>query len=581
MRTFIKLSMALVAIAIFTACGKTAAGKNNAETTGASPEVILLDQVGYTPDASKIALVRADSVIFQVLDSQTGKMVFEGKTTKWKEWKYSGDKVSLADFSSVKIPGKYKLYLPDQKASSYEFVIGTGVYDALVKAATKAFYYNRCSYAITPEFGTKWARAAGHPDTEVIVHESAASKERPAGTKISSPGGWYDAGDYGKYIVNSSVTVYTMLLFYQAFPEYCENLKLDIPESNNNIPDFIDEVLFNFNWMLTMQDPNDGGVYHKLTTLKFDSFEMPEMDKGDRYVYYKSTAATLDFAAVTAMAARLFENDTHPELKALASQCLIASEKAMKWAQANPAVVFRNPKDVSTGEYGDDELSDELFWARAETALTANNASLLKADDFKGLRDTILGWGNVSMAGFWSLALTDKPEFKELKEAAIARVKNNADKLMKKYEKSAYRVSIDFFAWGSNSDVANEALQKIIAMKVTGDKSYLPAIQADLDYLLGRNATGYCFVTGIGTKPTMNIHHRPSGADGVVEPVPGFLAGGPNLVVPNDCGPTVKRSRYPAAAYSDLECSYSTNEIAINWNAPLIFVAGFLEQDKR
>jgi len=578
MRTLRKLSLVLVAVAIITACGNTTGGKDNTKTADSSAEVILLDQVGYTPEASKIALVRADRVKFQVMDSQTGKVVFEGKTSEWKEWKYSGDKVSLADFTSFKTPGKYRLYLPVLKASSFDFTIGEGVYNSLVKASVKAFYYNRNSFEITTEYGTKWARAAGHPDTEVIVHESAVSKERPAGTKISSPGGWYDAGDYGKYIVNSSVTVYTMLLFYQLYPEYCGNLKLDIPESNNNIPDIIDEILFNLNWMLTMQDPNDGGAYHKLTTKKFDGFEMPEKDKAERYVYYKSTAATLDFAAVTAMAARLFENDSHPELKALVPTCRIASEKAMKWAEKNPAVVFRNPNDVSTGEYGDSNLNDELFWARAEVALSGNNASLIEAEDIKGLRDTILGWGNVSMAGIWSLALTDKPEFKELKDAAIESVKASADNLMQKYNESAYQVSIDFFAWGSNSDVANQALLKIIAMKVTGDNRYLPAIQADIDYLLGRNATGYCFVTGIGSKSPMNIHHRPSGADGVTEPVPGFLAGGPNLVVPNDCGPTVKRSQYPAAAYSDLECSYSTNEIAINWNAPLFFLAGFMDQ---
>jgi endoglucanase len=579
MKTFENLALVLLISAAFlTGCGNTTGGKNNGPASNAD-DVILINQLGYSPDASKKALVRADGAKFQVMDTQTGKVVFEGKTSDWKEWKYSGDKVSLADFSSVQTPGKYKLYLPDLKASSFNFTIGEGVYNNLVKASAKAFYYNRNSFEITPEYGTKWARAAGHPDTEVIIHESAASKERPAGTKISSPGGWYDAGDYGKYIVNSSVTVYTMLLFYQLFPEYCETLKLDIPENNNNIPDIIDEILFNLDWMLTMQDPNDGGVYHKLTTQKFDGFEMPEKDKAERYVYYKSTAATLDFAAVTAMAARLFENDSHPELKALVQTCRQASEKAMKWAEENPAVIFHNPKDVNTGEYGDSDLKDEFFWAKAEVALTRNDASLVKTDDIKGLRDTILGWGNVSMAGLWSLALTNNPAFDSLKETAIASIKASADKLMNKYLSSAYQVSIDFFAWGSNSDVANEALLKIIALRVTGDKSYLPSVQADLDYILGRNATGYCFVTGIGARSPMNIHHRPSGADGVVEPVPGFLVGGPNLVVPNDCGPTVKRSQYPAAAYSDLECSYSTNEIAINWNAPLFFVAGFMDQE--
>jgi endoglucanase len=118
---------------------------------------------------------------------------------------------------------------------------------------------------------------------------------------------------------------------------------------------------------------------------------------------------------------------------------------------------------------------------------------------------------------------------------------------------------------------------KIVAMKLTGSDRYLPSVQADLNWLLGTNPTGYCFVTGFGTLSPMNIHHRPSGADGVPEPVPGFLVGGPNTVVMNDCQPPVERSVFPARSYSDVECSYSTNEIAINWNAPLVFLLGAMD----
>jgi endoglucanase len=152
-----------------------------------------------------------------------------------------------------------------------------------------------------------------------------------------------------------------------------------------------------------------------------------------------------------------------------------------------------------------------------------------------------------------------------------------ADELVVKSETSPYRVSLDFFNWGSNSDVANQALIKLIALKITGDKKYIPSVQGDVDWLLGRNPTGYCFVTGFGTLSPMYIHHRPSGADGVPEPVPGFLAGGPNTSVMNDCGPFVKRSKFPAASYTDSECSYSTNEICINWNAPLFFVMAAMD----
>jgi len=167
---------------------------------------------------------------------------------------------------------------------------------------------------ITADFGGKWTRPAGHPDTAVLVHSSAASALRPEGFKISSPGGWYDAGDYNKYVVNSGISTYTLLLFYQLYPAYCKNYKDNIPESINNISDVMNELLYNLRWMLTMQDPNDGGVYHKLTNKKFCDFIMPDKAKDPRYVVSKSTAASLDFAATMAMASRVFAKAGSPEL---------------------------------------------------------------------------------------------------------------------------------------------------------------------------------------------------------------------------------------------------------------------------
>lgn len=101
-----------------------------------------------------------------------------------------------------------------------------------------------------------------------------------------------------------------------------------------------------------------------------------------------------------------------------------------------------------------------------------------------------------------------------------------------------------------------------------------------MDFILGRNATGYCFVTGFGGKKVMNIHHRPSGADGILDPYPGFLSGGPNTVTFADC-PNLVRSKYPAKSFVDAECSYSTNEIAINWNAPLFFVMAAMDSIRK
>ena len=539
--------------------------------------IFMLDQVGYMPKSYKVALIKANVGDFEVIDSKSNKVVFIGKTGSPQYWKFSGDTVRMADFTQLITPGKYRLYLKEKSIYSYAFEIKPDVYSEVTKAAIKAFYFNRCSFEITKEFGGKWARAAGHPDTEVIVDESAASKERPAGTKISSPGGWYDAGDYNKYIVNSGITMYTLLLFYQMHPEYCNQLNTNIPESNNNIPDVVDEILFNLNWMLTMQDPNDGGVYHKLTNKSFDAFIMPDKAIAPRYVVMKCTPATLDFAAVMAIASRVFANSHNAKLETLAITFKEAANKAYAWAKANPAVYYKQPAGFQTGYYGDRNLSDEFLWANAEMALLNQDNSLITQKDIEARKLSVPGWPQVDFLGLISLSLTNNEQFKDLKNSARQKIVALADSLTSISNSCPYNVSLKIFNWGSNGELANEVFIQLIAYNLTKDKKYLSAIQGNVDYILGKNATGYCFVTGFGSKQVMNIHHRISGSDGIPEPEPGFLCGGPNPSGQNDCGPDLYPSKFPAKSYLDALCSYASNEIAINWNAPLFFILGSMD----
>ena len=555
-------------------CGSNALIKARLDAPAAT-EIILVNQAGYLPEAEKVALLRADAEIFELIDVSTGLNVYGAEPGEPVYWELSGDTVRKADFSGFKTPGTYRICLTGTDVCSAPFRIGEDVYGEITASAVRSYYLNRSGIEITEEHGGKWARPAGHPDTEVIVHSSAASAGRPAGSVISSPGGWYDAGDYNKYIVNSSITNYTLLLFYQVFPEYCRSLVLNIPESGNDIPDLVDELLWNLKWYLTMQDPVDGGVYHKLTNLNFCGFVMPQEATDPRYVVMKSTAATLDFAAVTAMAYRVFANDPSEELKALSAICLNASEKAYKWAELHPDIIYSQPADVGTGAYGDDNLADELFWAKAERALATG---ALPGEGFlNGIETVTPSWNQSATLGLISLAMSSDVAFAGLREEATVMLISYADGLLEKASQCPYRISLDRFAWGSSSDVANHAMLKLIAMKLSGSDRFLPSVQADLNWLLGTNPTGYSFVTGFGTLSPMNIHHRPSGADGVPEPVPGFLVGGPNTVVMNDCQPPVPRSTFPAKSYTDVECSYSTNEIAINWNAPLVFLLGAMD----
>ncbi len=293
-RTHFIIIAAAVTLMTVAGCGGTGL-KSGRIAASDTTSVILFNQLGYHADAPKIALIRSDAEGFDVIEAVTGKKVLSGATGAPEYWSFSGDTVRVADFTELTTPGTYRIRTTGSELFSGEFRVGEDVYTDIVKASVKSFYYNRSGFEITPEFGSKWARPAGHPDTAVIIHKSAASASRPEGTVISSPGGWYDAGDYNKYIVNSSITNYTLLLFYQLYPDYCRSLTLNIPESGNDLPDLVDELLYNLRWMLTMQDPADGGVYHKLTNKDFGGFEMPDKAVTPRYVVQKSTQAALGF----------------------------------------------------------------------------------------------------------------------------------------------------------------------------------------------------------------------------------------------------------------------------------------------
>lgn len=533
------------------------------------PHNIILNQVGYITEMPKVAFSKIISKNFYLIDNKNNK-VFYNSVDSNGIWSFSGDTLYKLDFSAFTKDGTYRLVVSDSIAS-YPFDINNKPFDELAKSAIKSYYINRSGIEIKKEFAGKWARPAGHPDTMVIIHKSAADKVRPEGTIVSSPEGWYDAGDYNKYVVNSSISTYTLLQTLQDYNEYCINALLNIPESNNKLPDILDELLYNLRWVITMQDPNDGGVYHKLTTKYFESFVMPDKANAQRYMIQKTTSATLDYAALLSAAARILK--PYNELESLIEVCNKNAEYAWKWALKHPDIKYSQPDDISTGTYGDSILYDEWFWASTELYLATGDEKYLShlKDNFN--RFDVQTWNNVGILG--TISILDNYSENEslinelkIKEAYISVV----DSLVNTEESSPFQISLGHFAWGSNSDVANHGMLKLKAYSYTDDAKYVKSAINDTDYLLGRNATGYCFVTGFGSNPPINIHHRPSASDSIPEPVPGFLVGGPNLIIPTDCGDDVDRGNYPAKAYSDLTCSYSTNEIAINWNAPLVYL---------
>jgi endoglucanase len=336
--------------------------------------------------------------------------------------------------------------------------------------------------------------------------------------------------------------------------------------------------------MLTMQD-KDGGVYHKVSTLKFSGSVLPENDVAQRYAIIKNVTATLDFAAVMAQASVVYAGID----KAYADKMLKAAEKAYAWAKKNPEAFYKQPDDVQTGSYmpGDENGKDEFRWAAAELYRATKKKEY--QEDLKANAFTANGawWGDVNMLAAFRVALDSADFEKEIVDAAKKVVMNEANNLRAVGDTSAYRLPAFPWSWnwGSNSAMANNGIVLVHAYLLTKDKSYIDGAQQCLDYLLGKNPHDITYVTGFGYRSPRNPHHRPSESDMVDDPVPGMLVGGPHLGKQDinldgkenwKC-PNYAAADKPALAYIDNRCSYATNEVAINWNAPLAYLAAALE----
>lgn len=527
---------------------------------------IRINQLGYYPTANKLAVIvnSAGVSTFEVQDTIDNSVVLTGNLSPSVYWTDAGDSVRLADFSAITAPGTYRLVLPGF-GESYPFSISGNVMKGAAYASLKSYYYQRCSYELLDEYAGIWARGAGHPDTACVFHSSTGKTG-----KLSSPGGWYDAGDFGKYVINAGISVGTMLSFYENYSAYFGDGSIHIPESGNGKNDLLDEIKFELDWLKTMQD-DDGGVFFKLTTLNFDGFKMPENATATRYVIGKVTASALDFAAMMAMAGRIYQ-EYDP---GYADDCILRAENAWAWAVANPTLYFSNPPDVNTGEYGNGDVTDEFLWAAAELFITTGKDDYRTYLENRSASLTYSGapwWGGVRPLASLSLATIDNG----LSGSLVTTIRNSitarADSWLEQIASNPARIPNFTYNWGSNSGIANIGVGLLYAYIVSADEKYIRGAAECADYLLGKNATGFSFVSSYGYKTPMNFHHRASGSDGIRQPVPGFVSGGPNK--DKQDGEAYPFSA-PAKSFVDVLGSYASNEVCINWNSPLtVLLAG-------
>jgi endoglucanase len=362
-----------------------------------------------------------------------------------------------------------------------------------------------------------------------------------------------------------------------------KDIRLNLPESGNGTPDILNEIRWNLEWILKMQD-EDGGVWHKQTSEHFSRFVMPEDDHlpseviGTGQEPYKSTCATADFAAVGAIAARVYQ----PFDAKFAAQNLDAARKAWSWAERFPNVTFKNPPGVSTGEYGDNNCSDERLWAAAELWRTTGDAvyNAYFVKEYPAFRASLDGpalenWKDVEAMALWAYALGARSgSHSAALDDIRQRTAQAAQAIVERTRNNPYHVSLrrKDYVWGSNGIAANYGMELLLADALSPNPAFVEGALDNLHYLLGRNTFSISWVTQVGANPYHHPHHRPSGAGKNAEPWPGLLSGGPNAGRQDPILQKLAPGLPPAKNYADDQGSYASNEIAINWQAGLVYL---------
>lgn len=566
-----------------------------------------LNQIGFRPDTAKRAIVAKDGAAlpWELLDEQ-GRTVAQGAATVFGPDAASGDTVQQIEFGTFRTPGTYRLKVDGR--ISHPFSIAADVYRPLSRASLNFFYQQRAGVAIDARFagGTRWARAAGHVGEVVTCFkglDQAGTDWPGCPYTLDVTGGWYDAGDQGKYVVNGGIALWMLQNLYEvdaASPPFPDG-SAALPEAGNGINDLLDETRFEMRFLLAMQVPDgqiiklplgrqgrgplrltpvdaSGMAHHKIADRHWTKLPTaPADDHEERLLFPPSTAATLNLAATAAQCSRIWRGIDN----AFAKRCLIAAGKAYRAALRNPDVYAAQAFDGSGG-YGDGELSDELYWATAELYAATAMPELAEALRKMPLHAAALtgepSWGSVAALGTITLA-TATGVMPSERAAARAKLVALADRFLAEEARSGYHIpyAATAFQWGSNSGILGRGMILALAARFTGEARYRDGAVDAMDYVLGRNPLDQSYVSGFGWKPMQNPHHRfwAHQFDARMPgPPPGVLSGGANSTVfPEPASTALKGKCVGSRCWIDDARAYAHNEVAINWNAPLVWLA--------
>ncbi|GIJ33519.1 glycoside hydrolase family 9 protein [Micromonospora sediminimaris] len=561
---------------------------------------VRVNQVGYLPGGPKNATVvtEATEALPWELRSASGAVLTSGTTTPRGVDEASAQNVHSLDFSSYRTPGQGLTLAVDGEVS-HPFDISGTLYDQLRSDALQFFYIQRSGIEIDGDLvGEEYARPAGHLD--VAPNQGDTDVPCVADScdyRLDVRGGWYDAGDHGKYVVNGGIATYQLLSAFErtknaataGFGADLGDGTLRLPERDNGVPDILDEARWELEFLLRMQVPAGkplaGMAHHKIHDRNWTGLPMqPEDDPEPRELHPPSTAATLNLAATAAQCARLFA----PYDKEFAQRCGSAAKTAYAAAKANPAR-YAPATGNGGGPYDDTNVTDEFYWAAAELYLTTGESAYLTdltaSPHHTGDVFDPRGFGWQSVAALGRLDLATVPN--GLPAAEQTRIRESvidaADGYLAEIGRQAYGLPMpgdpNSYFWGGNGAIINNAVVLATAFDLTGAAKYRDGAVQTMDYILGRNALNISYVTGWGEHAAENQHSRIFGFQldpSMPKPPAGSIAGGPNAALQDPFVEQLLEGCAPMFCFVDDIASYSTNEVAINWNSALAWISSFL-----
>lgn len=551
----------------------------------AATTAIHVDQVGYLTNYKKVAMVSAeveDGTAFRIVDTK-GNTVFTGKLSAAKFDEMSNENLRRADFTNFKTAGTYRLWVGGLE--SYEFKIGDNVYAIPTVQNLRSYTLSRCNNPFNDSI-TGLVIKKGHPqDKKAILYFSDDLNQK--GEIFDMSGGWYDAGDYGKYTTTAAISTAELMLAYEINPSHFTQGQLLFPKgvkAEKNLPDLLTEVKYELDWLQKMQR-SDGSTFHKVAGSKWPGFDVtPDTDTQDRFIYNTCSAASAMYGASLAVAARIYQ----PYDKIYAEKLLSNAKKVWSYLEKTPQAVYRTDEghDGGSGPYDDENDIQERVWLAAELFKTTGDKTYenyLQRQAIMTSKPGFFSWDDTLALAQYSYATTKNAD-RNFQNQVKAAFISYADELVAKIQNDGYNCALakNEYTWASTKNTLTMGDILLMANQISPKIEYVEGALDQIHYLFGRNALNRSFMTGVGANPPEHPHNRIHESTGAY--VPGLIVGGPNFVSGGDPDQTKyleSGNIPPAKAYIDVLSSWSTNEYAIDYNSAASFaLAWFTKADK-